>query len=115
MCSGPNLIPTLLTIGISSAQELGLHRMISDEEWERQVRDAPQEIRVKSLIGRETRKRIFWSLTTQDWFRTPLQKIYGAPSFATPSLTTAAPADSSLAHSGAAHASDDTSPCQRTR
>lgn len=50
--------------------------MISDEEWEQQVRDLPEATRVKSLIGRETRKRIFWSLATQDWFRTPLQKIY---------------------------------------
>lgn len=56
------ILPTLLTTGISIAQDLVLHRMISDLDWETSMQGQPHEVRVKSLIGREMRKRIFWAL-----------------------------------------------------
>ncbi|KAK4047849.1 hypothetical protein OIV83_005192 [Microbotryomycetes sp. JL201] len=74
--AGPNLIPTLLTAGISSAQELGLHRMCSDTEWDLTTTNDPADVRVESLIKREMCKRVFWTLCTQDWFGTAYRKTY---------------------------------------
>ncbi|KAK4056115.1 hypothetical protein OIO90_002846 [Microbotryomycetes sp. JL221] len=74
--AGPNLIPTLLTAAISSAQELGLHRMPSDQEWDLATRDEPLSHRIQSLITREMSKRVFWTLCTQDWFGTAYRKTY---------------------------------------
>ncbi|KAM0787107.1 hypothetical protein ACM66B_006362 [Microbotryomycetes sp. NB124-2] len=74
--AGSNLIPTLLTAGISSAQELGLHRMCSDTDWDVQTQSWPVDVRVGSLVKREVAKRIFWTLCTQDWFGTAYRKTY---------------------------------------
>ncbi|KAM0752346.1 hypothetical protein T439DRAFT_347217 [Meredithblackwellia eburnea MCA 4105] len=74
--STANLIPTLLTTAISICQDMGMHRMSSDLDWEASTRGLSQPARVKSLIARETRKRVFWALTSQDWFGIPYRRTY---------------------------------------
>ncbi|GAA6043554.1 hypothetical protein JCM8097_001220 [Rhodosporidiobolus ruineniae] len=69
-----NLFPQLLSLGISLAQDLGLHRLQSDEAWQKSVEGQPLEVRARSLIAFETKKRVFWSLTTQDWFNIPYRR-----------------------------------------
>lgn len=54
--------------GICLAQDLGLHRLPSEEAWLASVDGQSLEVRAKSLIAYETRKRVFWALTSQDWF-----------------------------------------------
>lgn len=49
---------------------------MSDEDWEKSVRDTSPDVRVKSLIGREMRKRMFWSLVAQDWFSVAWKRTY---------------------------------------
>ncbi|GJN91799.1 hypothetical protein Rhopal_004822-T1 [Rhodotorula paludigena] len=63
-----NLFPMLLSTGINLAQDLGYHRLLSEEAWEASVAGQPLEVRARSLIAYETRKRVFWALASQDWF-----------------------------------------------
>lgn len=63
-----NLFPMLLSTGINLAQDLGYHRLSSEEAWEASVAGQPLEARARSLIAYETRKRVFWALASQDWF-----------------------------------------------
>ncbi|KWU43828.1 hypothetical protein RHOSPDRAFT_26089 [Rhodotorula sp. JG-1b] len=65
------LIASLLHAGLSIAQDLGLHRLVSDEQWAAAFKDKPQRLRAKSLIDREIRKRVMWSLAHSDWFAIP--------------------------------------------
>ena len=65
------LIASLLHAGLSIAQDLGLHRLVSDEQWAAAFKDKPQRVRAKSLIDREIRKRVMWSLAHSDWFAIP--------------------------------------------
>lgn len=63
-----NITPTLLATAISICQSLGMHRLDPDQVWDAQTRDLPHEERVRKLIARETKKRVFWALVSQDWF-----------------------------------------------
>ncbi|GAA5980410.1 hypothetical protein JCM10908_001645 [Rhodotorula pacifica] len=63
-----NVFPSLLSLGIAMAQDLGFHRLPSDEAWAKSVADQSLEQRVQSLIAFETKKRVFWALTSEDWF-----------------------------------------------
>ncbi|GAA5990398.1 hypothetical protein JCM10908_007352 [Rhodotorula pacifica] len=65
------LIASLLHAGLSIAQDLGLHRLVTDEQWETAFKGKPQRVRAKSLIDREIRKRVMWSLAHSDWFAIP--------------------------------------------
>ncbi|POY73032.1 hypothetical protein BMF94_3870 [Rhodotorula taiwanensis] len=65
------LIASLLHAGLSIAQDLGLHRLVSDDQWDQALRDKPRRIRAKSLIDREIRKRVMFSLAHSDWFAIP--------------------------------------------
>ncbi|GAA5863002.1 hypothetical protein JCM1840_002351 [Sporobolomyces johnsonii] len=69
-----NLFPTLLSLGICLAQDLGLHRLPSEEVWLRSVEGLGLEERARSLIAYETKKRVFWCLTSQDWFSIPYRR-----------------------------------------
>ncbi|GAA5831778.1 hypothetical protein JCM11251_003876 [Rhodosporidiobolus azoricus] len=69
-----NLFPMLLSLGISLAQDMGLHRLPSEEAWQASVVGQPLEQRARSLIAYETRKRVFWALTTQDWMNIPYRR-----------------------------------------
>ncbi|KPV78657.1 uncharacterized protein RHOBADRAFT_41201 [Rhodotorula graminis WP1] len=69
-----NLFPMLLSTGICLAQDLGLHRLPSEELWLASVEGQSLEARAKSLIAYETRKRVFWALTSQDWFSIPYRR-----------------------------------------
>ncbi|GAA5890179.1 hypothetical protein JCM8208_002726 [Rhodotorula glutinis] len=69
-----NLFPMLLSTGICLAQDLGLHRLPSEEAWLASVDGQSLEVRAKSLIAYETRKRVFWALTSQDWFSIPYRR-----------------------------------------
>ncbi|ORY85373.1 hypothetical protein BCR35DRAFT_302847 [Leucosporidium creatinivorum] len=69
-----NLFPTLLTVGISIAQDLGLHRLDSEEAWQASVAGASPQARAKSLITYEMQKRVFWALAAQDWFSIPYRR-----------------------------------------
>ncbi|GAA5902032.1 hypothetical protein JCM6882_000173 [Rhodosporidiobolus microsporus] len=61
----------LLSLGISLAQDMGLHRLPSEEAWQASVAGQSLEQRARSLIAYKTRKRVFWALTTQDWMNIP--------------------------------------------
>ncbi|BGP29026.1 hypothetical protein JCM10296v2_000762 [Rhodotorula toruloides] len=63
-----NFFPTLLSLGIALAQDLGLHRLPSDEDFATTIAGMPKAIRARSLVEFETKKRVFWSLACQDWF-----------------------------------------------
>ncbi|KAJ8296788.1 Pyrrolocin cluster transcription factor fsdR [Rhodotorula toruloides] len=63
-----NLFPTLLSLGIALAQDLGLHRLPSDEDFAASIAVMPKSARARSLVEFETKKRVFWSLACQDWF-----------------------------------------------
>lgn len=63
-----NVFPSLLSLGIAMAQDLGFHRLPSDEAWAESVAGQPLEQRVQSLVAFETKKRVFWALTSEDWF-----------------------------------------------
>lgn len=63
-----NLFPTLLSLGIALAQDLGLHRLPSDEDFATSAAGLPEVARASSLVDFETKKRVFWSLACQDWF-----------------------------------------------
>ncbi|GAA5862114.1 hypothetical protein JCM3774_006179 [Rhodotorula dairenensis] len=65
------LIASLLHAGLSIAQDLGLHRLVTDEQWASAFEGKPQRVRAKSLIDREIRKRVMWSLAHSDWFAIP--------------------------------------------
>jgi hypothetical protein len=67
-----NLFPTLLSLGIALAQDLGLHRLPPDEAFAASIAPLPQAARARSLVEFETKKRVFWSLACQDWFNVPL-------------------------------------------
>lgn len=65
------MIASLLHAGLSIAQDLGLHRLVTDEQWDAAFRDKPRKVRAKSLVDREIRKRTMWSLAHSDWFAIP--------------------------------------------
>ncbi|BGP12943.1 hypothetical protein JCM10213v2_000860 [Rhodosporidiobolus nylandii] len=69
-----NLFPMLLSLGICMAQDLGLHRLPSDATWVASVTGQPLEQRARSLIAYETKKRVFWCLTAQEWFSIPYRR-----------------------------------------
>ncbi|KAI5474872.1 hypothetical protein MNV49_002316 [Pseudohyphozyma bogoriensis] len=52
------------------------HRLESDEVWDQSTRALPNEVRVRSLIERETKKRLLWALISQDWFSVLVKKTY---------------------------------------
>jgi hypothetical protein len=62
-----NLFPALLSLGVSLALELGLHRLPSEEAWAASVAGQSLEQRAVSICAYESKKRIFWALTAQDW------------------------------------------------
>ncbi|GAA5977368.1 hypothetical protein JCM11641_000077 [Rhodosporidiobolus odoratus] len=69
-----NLFPMLLSLGICIAQDMGLHRLPSEEAWAASVAGLPLEERARSLIAYETRKRVFWALTSQEWMSIPYRR-----------------------------------------
>ncbi|GAA5862814.1 hypothetical protein JCM8547_006557 [Rhodosporidiobolus lusitaniae] len=69
-----NLFPMLLSVGISLALDLGLHRLPSEEAWQASVAGQPLEFRANSLIQYETKKRVFWALLVQDWYNIPYRR-----------------------------------------
>ncbi|SGY34683.1 BQ5605_C002g01667 [Microbotryum silenes-dioicae] len=62
------LFPTLLNVGIATAQGLGLHRLPSRVAWEANHSALQPADRAKRLVEYETNKRIWWALASQDWF-----------------------------------------------
>ncbi|GAA5910394.1 uncharacterized protein JCM6883_002992 [Sporobolomyces salmoneus] len=77
---GSDLIATLLACGIRIAQHLNIHRFASDQEWESRRRangiDPKSQEGIKGLIQRELRKRLWYTLTTEDWFCIPFRRAY---------------------------------------
>ncbi|GAA6036232.1 hypothetical protein JCM8097_006848 [Rhodosporidiobolus ruineniae] len=67
------LIASLLYSGLSVAQDLGLHRLPSDEAWDAALKGRPVRVRAKSLIDREIRKRVLWALVHSEWFAIPFK------------------------------------------
>ncbi|GAA5895680.1 hypothetical protein JCM6882_000367 [Rhodosporidiobolus microsporus] len=67
------LIATLLYSGISIAQDMGLHRLPSDEQWDLALKGKPARIRAKSLVDREIRKRVVWALVHSEYFAIPFK------------------------------------------
>ncbi|GAA6023361.1 hypothetical protein JCM10207_005758 [Rhodosporidiobolus poonsookiae] len=56
------VITSLRCTGLSIAMEKNLHRLVSNEDWERSSAALSPETRVKALIHRETCKKVFWTL-----------------------------------------------------
>ncbi|GAA6064445.1 hypothetical protein JCM10212_000144 [Sporobolomyces blumeae] len=77
---GSDLIATLLACGIRIAQHLNIHRFASDQEWENRRRasgvDPKSQEAIKGLIQRELRKRLWYSLTIEDWLSIPFRRAY---------------------------------------
>ncbi|GAA5827812.1 hypothetical protein JCM11251_007683 [Rhodosporidiobolus azoricus] len=67
------LIASLLYSGISIAQDMGLHRLPSDEQWDVALKGKPTRLRAKSLIDREIRKRVVWALVHSEYFAIPFK------------------------------------------
>ncbi|GAA6060817.1 hypothetical protein JCM10212_000590 [Sporobolomyces blumeae] len=67
------LIASLLSSGISIAQDLGLHRLPSDEQWDASMKDRPARLRGKALVEREIQKRVLWALVHSEWFAIPFK------------------------------------------
>ncbi|BGP27437.1 hypothetical protein JCM10295v2_006405 [Rhodotorula toruloides] len=67
------LIASLLSSGLSIAQDMGLQRLPSDEQWKDAMKGKPAEVRAKSLIDREIRKRVVWALVHSEWFAIPFK------------------------------------------
>ncbi|GAA5980634.1 hypothetical protein JCM5350_003571 [Sporobolomyces pararoseus] len=72
-CGSATLIASLLSSGISIAQDLGLHRLSSDEQWDHSLKGKPVRLRAKSLIEREIKKRVLWALVHSEWFAIPFK------------------------------------------
>ncbi|ORY84693.1 hypothetical protein BCR35DRAFT_324757 [Leucosporidium creatinivorum] len=91
---GPSdLVATLLSIGIRTAQHLNLHRLGDDASWQakraRMGIDPFSEEGIKGLIDREVRKRIWCALTTEDWYSVIYRRSYAiVPSHVTTPLPT---------------------------
>ncbi|GAA6006025.1 hypothetical protein JCM11491_004094 [Sporobolomyces phaffii] len=77
---GSDLIATLLACGIRIAQHLNIHRFASDQEWESRRRangiDPKSQEGIKGLIQRELRKRLWYTLTIEDWLCIPFRRSY---------------------------------------
>ncbi|BGP73568.1 Zn(2)-C6 fungal-type domain-containing protein [Rhodotorula toruloides] len=67
------LIASLLSAGLSIAQDMGLQRLPSDEQWKEAMKGKPAGVRAKSLIDREIRKRVVWALVHSEWFAIPFK------------------------------------------
>ncbi|GAA5931515.1 hypothetical protein JCM10213_003130 [Rhodosporidiobolus nylandii] len=67
------LIATLLSSGLSIAQDMGLHRMPSDEQWDAALEGKPARLRARSLVEREIRKRVLWALVHSEHFAIPFK------------------------------------------
>ncbi|GAA6023428.1 hypothetical protein JCM10207_004408 [Rhodosporidiobolus poonsookiae] len=70
--SGPNTAPTLLGTAITICQDMGLHRLPSDEAFQSAVLDQLPadrvDLRAQKLIERETKKRVWYTFVSIDWF-----------------------------------------------
>ncbi|KAL7341204.1 Proteophosphoglycan ppg4 [Rhodotorula toruloides] len=67
------LIASLLSAGLSIAQDMGLQRLPSDEQWKEAMKGKPAGVRAKALIDREIRKRVVWALVHSEWFAIPFK------------------------------------------
>ncbi|GAA6007552.1 hypothetical protein JCM11491_004204 [Sporobolomyces phaffii] len=72
-CGSATLIASLLSSGISIAQDLGLHRLSTDEQWDESLKGRPARQRAKALIEREMKKRVLWALVHSEWFAIPFK------------------------------------------
>ncbi|GAA5872501.1 hypothetical protein JCM1840_006079 [Sporobolomyces johnsonii] len=67
------LIASLLSSGLSIAQDLGLHRLVTDEQWAASMEGKPTRHRAKALVERELQKRVLWALVHSEWFAIPFK------------------------------------------
>ncbi|CEQ42687.1 SPOSA6832_04540, partial [Sporobolomyces salmonicolor] len=67
------LIASLLSSGLSIAQDLGLHRLVTDEQWTASMEGKPLRHRAKALVERELQKRVLWALVHSEWFAIPFK------------------------------------------
>lgn len=67
------LIASLLSSGLSIAQDMGLHRLISDEAFSAATKGHPARAKAQALIEREIRKRVMWALVHSEWFAIPFK------------------------------------------
>jgi hypothetical protein len=72
-------IATLLSTGLSIAQDMGMHQMSADPTWAAASTELVPTERTASLIAREVQKRVFYSLIREDWFAIPYRRSYGTP------------------------------------
>ncbi|KAL8279574.1 hypothetical protein RQP46_008136 [Phenoliferia psychrophenolica] len=70
------LIATLLSTGISIAQDLGLHHLESDESFALESENLSRPDYAKALVVRETQKRVFWALIRDEWFSIVYRRSY---------------------------------------
>ncbi|BGP51444.1 hypothetical protein JCM10450v2_007386 [Rhodotorula kratochvilovae] len=67
------LIASLLSAGLSIAQDMGLHRLVPDEQWDAALKGRPVRLRAKALVDREVKKRVVWALVHSEWFAIPFK------------------------------------------
>ncbi|GAA6051431.1 hypothetical protein JCM3770_000517 [Rhodotorula araucariae] len=67
------LIASLLSSGLSIAQDMGLHRLIPDEQWDAALKGRPARLRAQALVDREVKKRVVWALVHSEWFAIPFK------------------------------------------
>lgn len=72
-----DLLSSLIAIGIKTAQSLGLHRLgkVSDQ-LSSGLRDKEGDKEGQRLIEVEIGKRVWWSLTQEDWFGIPFRGVW---------------------------------------
>jgi len=67
------LIASLLSAGLSLAQDMGLHRLATDEQWDAALKGRPTRVRAQALVDREVKKRVVWALVHSEWFAIPFK------------------------------------------
>ncbi|GAA5853014.1 hypothetical protein JCM9279_003783 [Rhodotorula babjevae] len=67
------LIASLLSAGLSLAQDMGLHRLATDEQWDAALKGRPARVRAQALVDREVKKRVVWALVHSEWFAIPFK------------------------------------------
>ena len=93
------MIATLLSTGLSIAQDLGLHHLETDEAWLLEAEKLSRPEHAKALVVRETqkwapvrpatrfrphadsllcRRRVFWALIRDEWFSIVYRRSYGS-------------------------------------
>lgn len=71
------MVIKLVQISLNICRDMGLYRLESDQAWESSMKNATMDVRSKSLILRETKKRVFWGLVREVSLTIPFTSLKG--------------------------------------